>query len=370
MNAKKITFVLSIASLLVIMTAFIFSIDDLTGLKADYNEIWYHYSKVDPTENSHGSKEFWASESNGCKTILLEEPIEGQIIDRDFSINPFFNELTFEDERYIPSIFESRNAVYPIAYGNIDYKYGIYPETVVDDSELINILENLDDSYIDSRNGWYLYEGSYYTYIYTKPLDKNNYVYHNGNKIPNNAKNWFKCEPIIWRELTPNSEDKFLLAQHLLDVIQFDTNSNVYLNSNIREKLNNDFYNKAFALGNSYIKRTLVNDNINPESALKTDFDNVFLPKTQHYTNPQYGFDQDENTKDNKRQASTSDYVRASGAYLYGSGNFGFYFTRTPSSSSGYAKYINEEGQISGLTVTAPQASVRPAITINFNVSK
>ena len=369
MKARKVLFGLFVASSITTTSTVIFSINNYVGLKADNDEVWYHYSEVAPSEDKHGSKEFWASEASGCKTITLEAPTVGQIINKDFSTNPFFNQLTFGDIRYIPSNFESRNAVYPIAYGNYGYKYGLYPETVVDDSDLIFALDNLNTSYIDDRNKWYLYEGNYYTYITTRP-DKDNYTYHNGNIIPQGAKNWFKCEPIIWRVLTPDSEDKFLLAQHLLDVIQFDTDSNNYMNSNIRAKLNGDFFNKAFALGSGYIKPTLVNDNIAPESATDSDRDNVFLPKTQHYTNTQYGFAPDEDTKDNKRAALTSDYVRASGAYLYGSGNYGFYFTRTPSlSDSSSAKYINEEGQIMGLTVTANQASVRPAITINFNIN-
>lgn len=373
MHRKRIIIGAFLVSSIATLSAIFFATNNSNAVNAYFDEVWYHYLAVAPTENVHGSKEFWASSINNCQTYVFEEPSEGQIVNRDFSTNPYFNELTFDDARYIPSDFEDRNAVYPIAIGEGYFKYGIYPDVVVNDSKLISALNDLENegSGIDKRNGWYLYDGSYYTNIITNP-QTSGADYHNGDSIPRNAKNWFKCSPISWRELEDVNGNKLLLAEDLLDVIQYDDSSSDYMTSNIRSWLNGDFYKKAFALGNKYLKSTLTNDNIPQETAPKTDYDNVFLLTYQNYTNQNFDFDPDPSQSDFKRAGRTTDYTRASGAQLSSnSAYFGRYFTRTPSvlEPQSHAFQINDEGQMYGYTVDDNYSGVRPGITINFNIS-
>lgn len=352
------------SSVLALSSAFLFT-NDFVALKANNEEIWYHYAEVDPEGDKHGSKEFWANASNGCKSYVLEEPSEGKIIDKDFSTNPYFDSLSYLDERYIPSIFEQNNAVYPIANG-IDFIYGIYPQTVVNDDTLIEALEALDQTAIDSRNGWYLYNGRYYTYITTNPVS-NEIKYHNDNIIPSNAKNWFKCEPIWWTTLE-NNGNIYLLANQVLDVQKFDRENNSYMDSDIRAWLDKDFYGSAFALGNQFIKPTLVNDNFDPDHPSDKDYNKVFLPSYMNYTNSAYGFDPSYSAKDNSRLGRTTDYVRASHCNLRE--YFAAYFTRTPTpDTTNNAYMINDEGQIYGLTVADDRTGTRPAITISFDIN-
>lgn len=357
---------LAVCSSILALSVTVLFANDFVPLKANNEVVWYHYEKIDPNENAHGSKEFWANANDGCQSYVLEEPSEGQIIDRDFSTNPFFASLSYLDDRYIPSIFEVNNAVYPISNG-IDFIYGIYPQTVVNDVALLEELEALDQSSIDIRNGWYLYEGRYYTHIITNPVT-NDVRYHNNNVIPSGEKNWFICEPIWWTTLEDDNGDKFLLANQILDVQRFDVESNFYMTSDIRSWLNNDFYNSAFALGNQYIKPTLVNDNFDPDHPSDKDYNKVFLPSYQNYTNQAYGFNPSNSAKDNARLGKTTDYVRASFCNLRD--NFGAYFTRTPTPSTSNSAYIiNDEGQIYGLTVADDRTGARPAITINFAIN-
>ena len=372
MHRKRIIIGAFLVSSIATLSAIFFARNNFNAVNAYFDEVWYHYLAVKQTEFVHGSKEFWASSSNKCQTFVFEEPSEGQIVNRDFSTNPYFNELTFDDARYIPSDFEDRNAVYPIAIGDGYFKYGIYPDTVVSDLKLISALDDLEQNGgVDLRNGWYLYDGSYYTNIMTNPTSSGA-TYHKGGLIPQNAKNWFKCSPISWRELEDVNGNKLLLAEDLLDVIKYDDSSSDYMTSNIRSWLNGDFYDKAFALGNKYLKPTLTNDNIPQETAPETDYDNVFLLTYQNYTNQNYGFKSDPSVADSKRAGRTTDFTRASGAHLSNNAAYyGQYFTRTPSIlvPNTNAYHINDEGQMYGYTVDDNFSGVRPAITINFNIN-
>lgn len=70
------------------------------------NNYWYHYERVAPTLTKHGSKEFWAN----CSThnYVLANPGGGEDIREggDFSKTAYFEALTSEDPRYLPSISE------------------------------------------------------------------------------------------------------------------------------------------------------------------------------------------------------------------------------------------------------------------------
>jgi len=65
------------------------------GPSCHYN----HYDAVEPTEISHGSKEFWACCTH--LTYVLTEPKEGEIIDRGPFAGDDFDALASTDERYI-----------------------------------------------------------------------------------------------------------------------------------------------------------------------------------------------------------------------------------------------------------------------------
>lgn len=74
------------------------------GAKDD--SYWYHYAQVTPTDDEHGSKEFWAN----CSThnFSLENPGVGEDIREgvDFKTTTYFDELTSEDPRYLPPLSE------------------------------------------------------------------------------------------------------------------------------------------------------------------------------------------------------------------------------------------------------------------------
>ena len=287
------------------------------------------------------------------------------------------------------------NLIYPedkeiYTINDVSYvNYGYYPQTRVNDSAIINILENSEPT---DFNGWYKYNGEYYTSLSANPC-RDDYTFDDGTSIVNGTNYWFKCERITWRVLSNSDNKCYLLSNKLLDTQIYgeafagtksktDYNNNtdtVYANnyqySEIRGWLNTTFYNAAFALDNSAIQTTIVD---NSASTLETSSntyacsntnDKVFLPSYQDYKNTSYGFDI-EDTASSKRYCITTDYARAKYAssndiddYLYN----GYYWTRSPESEFCVGAWvIFYNGQVYSNPVNTTAYCVRPAITLSI----
>ncbi len=284
---------------------------------------------------------------------------------------------------------------------NNTYSYGLYPQTVVTDSDLLTALNALGDS-AKKINDWYLYNGHYYVTVNAVVDSYSACKFTNGSSITEGEKYWFKCEPIVWKVLSGN----YLLSNALLEeVVYYGTLENrtigeqkVYANnykySNIRAWLNGydgssynvsdysasgtGFLNTAFALNNSYILTTVVNNNDSTTNdatatyACENTEDKVFLPSFQDYLDSNYGFDTDKSASSTTRQCQPTDYARATHAH-HSNGGEGWYWTRSPARNSGVdydgysVTYIDETGWINGsLTARNDRHCARPAIKINI----
>ena len=380
MKKKKLLLIISAISMcsavMTIVTANAFEDKHVFALD---NETWHHYAAVAPTENMHGSKEFWAKDSEACSTPYFEDP-GVTCIDHDFSIYDSFETLTFGDERYVPSLFDHRNAVYPeLDNENNTITYGLYPQTNVDSSALLDALSELTTP---ESNGWYLYEGEYYAKIIATPYD--DYQFDNGNTIISGATYWFKCEPITWNILINNSDEYYIFSSVLLDAYRYNEQynetkdghyANNYEYSEIRNWLNNDFYNSAFALESSYIQTTVVDNSAsttnnisNPYACINTE-DKVFLPSYQDYINSDYGFSTSYDFTDVNRYCKTTDWARARGAWCSLSYQYnGCYWTRSPvSNCSYYAWAVSNDGTIDFYCyVNLTDYCVRPSISLKI----
>jgi hypothetical protein len=262
--------------------------------------------------------------------------------------------------------------------------YGLYPQTNINDSTLVSALNALTTP---ESNGWYLYDNEYYAKVSATPYDSN-YVFDNGTAIVSGTNYWFKCEPIVWHVLSYNNGEYYILSSVLLDAhCYYNSTSSrtidgrtVYANnykySDIRTWLNNNFYNSAFALGNSHIQTTTVNNSASTTNNTSNSYacaiteDKVFLPSYRDYINSSYGFSTLVSQTDT-RYCRTTDWVRARGAYLYSQtgtyANDGFYWTRSPRDDrSYYAWYVSYGGNLNSNRVDSTSRSVRPAITIKI----
>ncbi len=208
--------------------------------------VWYHYGQIDPTEEMHGCKEFWANGGDNCVTHRFEEPADVTIIERDFSTSDQFTNLSKDDNRYIRSFQEDKAlGILPVIdEENNAITYGMYPQTVVDDTDIISALENESVQ----PNGWYRHDGQYYSHTKALPFqNKSNYTFFNGETVVRSRYYWFKCEPIVWKILS-KKDDKYLLWSSVcLDSKTYHPLEDcVYYNSNIRSWAINGFYDQAF----------------------------------------------------------------------------------------------------------------------------
>lgn len=253
-------------------------------------------------------------------------------------------------------------------------QYGLYPQTNINDNELISKLNELDTP---EENGWYLYEDEYYAKTVATPY-RSNYAFHNGTSIISGETYWFKCEPITWNILSNEDGVYYLLSSLLLDSHRYNEfyygikdghYANNYKCSEIREWLNDDFYNTAFNLNDSHILITTVDNSaatterpINPFACEDTE-DKIFFPSYADYVNPSYGF-----TYDARRCCSTTDWARAKGIYYYIDDGYAHYWTRSPDEYDGhYAQMVNGEGRINvRCTVGDNDGGVRPAFRFTF----
>ena len=259
--------------------------------------------------------------------------------------------------------------------------YGLYPQTNVNDSELVSSLDALTTP---ESNGWYLYNAEYYAKVSATTFISYT-EYDNGTTIVSGTTYWFKCEPIVWNVLSNNNGEYYILSSVLLDAHCYNKSSfsrtidgeKVYANnyeySDIHTWLNNDFYNSAFALGNSNIQTTTVdnsavttNSNSNPYVCNNTK-DKVFLPSYKDYINSSYGFSTSTDST-NTRCCKTTDWARARGArcssYLYN----GDYWTRSPHSSyPSNAWRVDNSGYLTFISlVDESYGSVRPALSVKI----
>ncbi len=277
----------------------------------------------------------------------------------------------------------------PVFEADGTVSYGLYPQTCVADENLIASLNLLSPSEI---NGWYLFEGNYYAKKSATVYGGEQYFFDDGRTIENGAQYWFKCEPIKWQILSNENGEYYLLSTLLLDAKSYYSNyetrnidgqtiySSDYANSDLRKWLNGEFYKVAFVFNNSFIKQTTVENGgattefSANEYSCENTFDNVFLPSFQDYLNPSFGFS-DKSGLSSLREAKTTDYARAVGAWCHTRNNGdeltqtnGSYWTRSPSSEYDYCvSVVNSGGVLSAYVVDDASHSVRPAIRIKID---
>ena len=264
--------------------------------------------------------------------------------------------------------------------------YGLYPQTNVSNYSLISALDALSTT---ESNGWYLYEGDYYAKVSATPAELLSYKFDNGTLITSGSTYWFKCEPIVWNVLSNNSGEYYIVSSMLLDAHCYyhsrkertidgqTVYPNNYKYSDIRTWLNNDFYKSAFALGNSHIQTTTVDnsaattDNSSNSYACANTQDKVFLPSYQDYLNSSYGFSTSADPT-YTRWCKTTDWARARGASCITSSQSypinGSYWTRSPLSDYrfGDTSTVSFNGDLSSADLSNLSGSVRPSLLIKI----
>ncbi len=277
--------------------------------------------------------------------------------------------------------------------GNYIY-FGEYPQTIKANNVTITDTTNEKGYYLGS-------DGEYYAKVTASP-DEGGYKFSNGASVTSGTVYYFKVEPIKWRILSETNGEALILCEMIIDSQEyypsFSSSSfshnggtgyaNNYALSNIRKWLNDTFYNTAFTdLQKAIIQLTTVDNSArstNPNNnatafnsgtniyACANTQDKVFLLSEQEVTNSAYGFNASYSSEDTARRKQTSDYSRATGAYMntftdyYGDG---FWWLRSPRHSRGdSARGVHNSGYADSVSnVSGTSSGVVPALKIRLS---
>ena len=374
-----------------------------------------HEITLPATEHSWGTPTYtWSDDYSSCTAtrVCENDPdhIESETVDSTsveteasyFVEGSITYTATFTSAAFSTQTYQQKTSDKIPYYGEVpllseDGKtltYGLYPQTNVNDEELLTALDELTTP---GTNGYYFHENAYYAKVSATPQEYIDCAFDNGTPIESGTTYWFKCEPITWNVLSNTDGEYYILSSVLLDANCYYHNTpirsiggediypNNYEHSDIRSWLNDEFYNSAFALDNSYIQKTTVDNSAsttdpsddNPYVCGDTQ-DNVFLPSYKDYINPGYGFLASENAT-NTRYCKTTDWARARGAYCDTSSSYlynGFYWTRSPgkddADDTGDVRvwYVDIDGSLYGDLRSGDcyykNFGVRPAISIQI----
>ena len=312
----------------------------------------------------------------------------------------------FYNKDEVKEIYKKQGKIPVVSSDSKTVTYGLYPQTVVSDTELIKELDKLTTT---ASNGWYLYDNAYYAkQSVTKYVSDwswetvDTYTFSDGSEVVTGDTRWFKCEPISWKVLTISTTGSgyntySLVSNLILDNQRFNERftgknekgyyANNYEQSEIRSWLNGEFYNLAFGLDKSYIKKVTVD---NSESSTQTTTtnpyvcnntnDNVYLLSDADYQNTSYGFSVESYTDKASLRCQVTDYSLAKSIQMYSGTDYsrcGSYYTRSPidfvSTQASLIEYfgymfpgreINQCGIYKDYYVDKYEG-VRPGITIN-----
>ena len=252
--------------------------------------------------------------------------------------------------------------------GNYIY-FGEYPQTIKSNNVTITETQDMRGYYLGS-------DGFYYAKVVADPYNSG-YTFSAGATVTDGATYYFKVEPIRWRILSTDGETALILCDSIIANKAYDAgNNNNYKNSDIRAWLNASFYETAFTeLQREIILTTTVDNSAystgyssNPYASENTN-DKIFLLSYREVVNSAYGFASSSSTDDTARSMSTSDYSRATGAYMSTSSDYygnGYWWLRSPNvSGSNYARGVSYGGGVGNNNpVNHSSGGVVPALRI------
>lgn len=255
-------------------------------------------------------------------------------------------------------------------------EYGYYPFNHVSDESLIDSIKN-SGTLLDS--GYHSYNNKLYSSVIASTYPGGGYDFSSGVTITDGEEYWFEVQKIEWIILKNiDNNTYYLTSKYLLDVSPFYSSyenrvveeetiyPNNYLYSDLKNNLNNHFYDAFFYYCNDYI---VANDEQEKISALSY----------QELFDSSLGFESAEGESSNTRTAKVSDYALAVGAWAsHGKDQTaiknnpyeynGMYWTKTSSLKFTYSSYVcNSSGFLSEYVIDRNSVSIRPTIILNYS---
>ncbi len=226
------------------------------------------------------------------KTLFDNEMINLTLYAKYTNVKTERQLFTEEDHRGI-----SRTYVY----------FGSYPQKIVTHGATINALDNMTEV---NEKGYYYYEGKEYAKQLVTGFNSNLYT-DNTTKVVNGEYAYFEVDYIKWRVLQNEDKTLYLLSEYVLDISSFynsieDINDDLVISPNnftysdLRNFLNNNFYEQAFDIRQTEFMNTIteLNDFVSSLSNEDARLD-------------EYGFKVDD--YDTSRETICTDYSIARG---------------------------------------------------------
>ena len=355
-----------------------------------FDYLYVYYSCSDATSNltilSEDETKGTVNDAGGATPIgsqqsITATPKSGYIFDGWYDQNnslvtrdnPYSFKMPTSDLYFVAKFAPEEDAqlIWDLAHGAYPYfdeynntlSYGLYPQTHIKNEVLISALENL---YVEGE--WTLYNDTYYC----KQTAANEWygVFDDGIDIVVGESYWFKCEPIKWRVLSDYYGELLLLSDLVIDAHIFGENytgqqndryASNYEYSEMRCWLNGNFYDNAFALDDTYIETTEVDNWVDSKYNCNNTDDKVFLfSKTE--------LDTYLGTYSANRICKSSDYARVFDYDM--DDEYASYFTRTPTKDNAVG-IVNPDGNyFTGYNNVDIVYGVRPLITVDvFDLS-
>ncbi len=230
--------------------------------------------------------------------------------------------------------------------------FGFYPQTIKEDD--VKVGTRVDEL------GYYTgTDGEKYAKVSADPV-VSGYSFTNGDDVRKGRTYYFKVEPIKWRILENDDGAAFIICENVIANYHYDDAENIYKPSEIKKWLTTTFYNTAFSM----IEQSLILEH-------EEGFGKVFLLSLEEVKEVDYGFNVLENFKDPLRFKPTTDYTRATGAYMstekttYGNG---CWWLRVPKYGyDNYIRYVFVDGYISSsYDYNDAENGVVPALRLNI----
>lgn len=255
------------------------------------------------------------------------------------------------------------------------FTFGIYPQAVVSDLELIEKIATgmfSGETSLNPNTYTLQFRGKAFATIAENPFNKTKF--DNGKVINAGARNYYELSPIVWQVLFENDNYYFAITEKIIDAVQFSLNrfpqrldnkfcqANSWETSYVRRWLNNEFFYDAFNETEReqivYVKIDNTNSGYYPSTSEDTN-DKVFL------------ISHNEIYRTDCSGALTTDYAKARGAYSstsashYGKGDW---WTRSPGLTNDSVENVDRRGCVNAVPfcnyVDDTAASLRPCILI------
>ena len=235
-----------------------------------------------------------------------------------------------------------------IHFSNNYIYFGYYPQTLKADDVTLSSWTSSDGYYQGS-------DGFYYAKVEASPY-QSGYKFSTGTNIDDETVYYFKVEPIRWKIIQKSDGKSLIMCDSIIANMAYDYGGdNRYNLSDVRTWLNNKFLKEAFS---TYQQGLILTTTVN-NSAYSTGYnsnsyacqdtsDKIFLLSYAEAISSTYGFSTTYSAYDSARRMKTSDYARATGAWMSLDSNYygnGYWWLRSPYHKlSNAAQHTNYQG--------------------------